>query len=98
MADIRGYRLYRRRYFHQAHVWFEAAIRVDPSYELSLFNAARTAALLGRTTRAQAHLESLRRLDTPLAKDRLRRVARDRDFAALRPGASSRPSTRPATP
>ncbi|MBW2731290.1 MAG: hypothetical protein JRH20_02795 [Deltaproteobacteria bacterium] len=83
MADIRGYRLYRQRYFEQAHAWFEAAIRVDPSYELSLFNAARTAALTKRLKRAREHLESLRRLDTPLARDRLARAARNTDFKAI---------------
>ena len=84
IADIRGYRFYKRRYFARARVWFEAAARTDPSYELSLYNAARAAALLGDLPAAKAHLEKLRKLGTPLAKRRLKLAKKDPDFKALR--------------
>ncbi len=84
IADIRGYRLYRRRYFGRAHIWFSAAVRTDPTYELSLYNAARTAALLGKVDTAQGLLQRLRRLDTPLARHRLQLAASDPDLAAWR--------------
>ncbi len=84
MADIRGYRLYRKRFFKQAHIWFEAAAKVDPSYELALFNAARTAVLLGDVLAARKHLFRLKKLDTPLSRSRLKLIDSDPDFAKLR--------------
>jgi hypothetical protein len=84
VADMRGYRLYRGRLFAQARAWFLAATRVDPSFELSLYNAARCDALLGDGTQARAYLARLRRLDTPLARSRLRLAERDPDLAILR--------------
>lgn len=83
MADIRGYRLFRRRLFGQARAWFEAAVRTDPRFEPVLFNAARAAAAHGDLAAARAHLERLRRLDTPLARSRLRLAATDPDLAKL---------------
>jgi hypothetical protein len=84
VADMRGYRLYRRRAFGQARAWFDAAIRVDGRFELSLYNAARCAALLGKDAEARALLASLRGLDTPLARSRLRLADQDPDLVTLR--------------
>lgn len=82
-ADIRGYRLYRRRYFGQARVWFEAATRTDPTYEPGLLNAARVAALLGDLVGAREHLRRLRAIGTPLSRSRLSLMKSDPDFAKL---------------
>lgn len=84
LADIRGYRLYRMRYFKRAHQWFEAAIENDPSFELSLYNGARTAALTGRLKRARQLLSMLKILDTPLSKMRLELAKTDEDLSALK--------------
>lgn len=84
MADIRGYRLFRRRSFGQALQWFSTATRVDPTYEPALFNAARAAALLGDVAAAQEHLTRLRGLSTPLSLRQLNAAARHKDFARLR--------------
>lgn len=84
MADIRGYRLFRRRSFGRALRWFTTAARVDPTYEPSRFNAARAAALLGDVTAAQEHLARLRGLKTPLSLRQLDAAARHKDFAVLR--------------
>jgi hypothetical protein len=84
VADMRGYRLYRQRLFGQARAWFDAAVRVEPRFELSLYNAARSAALLGKLTEARALLARLQALDTPLARGRLRLAERDPDLATLR--------------
>jgi tetratricopeptide (TPR) repeat protein len=80
MADIRGYRLYRERRFQRAQVWFEAAVRTDPSYEYSRYNAARVASLLGEADRAQAHLNQLAQLETPLSRRLLSFSRRDPDL------------------
>ena len=85
MADIRGYRLFRRRSFGQALRWFETAARIDPTYEPALFNAARAAALLGAVHRAREHLAKLRALGTPLSRRQLDAAARHEDFKALQP-------------
>ena len=84
MADIRGYRLFRRRSFGRALRWFTTAARVDPTYEPSRFNAARAAALLGDVAAAQEHLTRLRGLKTPLSLRQLDAAARHKDFAVLR--------------
>lgn len=84
MADIRGYRLYRERRYRRAQVWFETAVQLDPSYELSQYSAARVAALLDDLDRAREHLAQLRRQDTPLARRALLAAERDPDLAALR--------------
>ena len=86
VADMRGYRLYRRRAFRQARAWFDTAIGVDARFELSLYNAARCAALLGKNVEARGLLARLRALDTPLARSRLRLAERDPDLATLRRG------------
>lgn len=83
VADMRGYRLYRKRYFRQAQVWFEAAATADPSFEPALLNAARCAILLERPDRARAFVSTLQRLNTPLAKSRLSLAKEDPDFAPL---------------
>lgn len=83
VADMRGYRLYRKRYFHQALVWFEAAVKVDPAFEPALFNAARCAMLLNEQSKAARLLAALGRLNTPLARSRLAMAREDPDFAAL---------------
>ena len=83
VADMRGYRLYRKRYFRQAQVWFEIAASVDPSFEPALLNAARCAVLLKQPSRAQELLRSLGRLNTPLSRSRLGRAKQDPDFAPL---------------
>jgi Tfp pilus assembly protein PilF len=84
MADIRGYRLFRRRYFAQARVWFEEAIALDPSFEPALFHAARAAALLGDVAGARRHLDRLRGLGTPMSRRQLEISTRHEDFARLR--------------
>jgi len=84
VADMRGYRLYRQRYFGRARAWFRAAIQADPTLELSLYNGARCAALLGDVDDARALLSRLRRLGTPLSRARLRSSLTDPDLAALR--------------
>jgi len=83
MADIRGYRLFKRRYFRQARAWFEAAVKSDPTFEPALYNAARSAAAMGDRARAAEHLRRLSRLETPLARSRLQMAARDPDLASL---------------
>ncbi len=83
VADIRGYRLFRRRYHRQAQVWFETAVGVDPTFEPALYNAALTAALLADRPRALRHLERLRRLGTPLGRRRLTRAARSPHLRAI---------------
>lgn len=83
LADIRGYRLYKHRYFGRAHEWFLAAVDTDPRFELSLYNAARTAALLGHVAEAQAFLTRLQKLATPLARQRLILARTDPDLAGV---------------
>ena len=83
VADMRGYRLYRRRNFKQAQAWFEAAVQADPTFEPALFNAARCAALLGRREQAAERLRGLQKLDTPLSRSRLKLTERDPDFASV---------------
>jgi Flp pilus assembly protein TadD len=83
VADMRGYRLYRRRAFGQARAWFRAAVSVDPDFELSLYNGARCAALLGDLGEARALLGRLRRLGTPVARARLELARTDPDLRAL---------------
>lgn len=87
VADMRGYRLYRRRYFGQALAWFRSAIAVDSTFELSLYNAARCTALLGHSGEAAEMLGQLRRLGTPLSRARLELATSDPDLAAVRRGA-----------
>lgn len=83
VADMRGYRLYRKRNLKQAQVWFERAVEVDPTFEPSLLNAARCAVLLGQPDQARAHLQTLKKLDTPLARSRLALTTTDPDFQPL---------------
>ena len=75
VADIRGYRLYRRGLYRQARVWFEIGVEIDPTFEPCLHNAARVAALLGDQDAARAHLAQLARLDTPMGRRFLRSLA-----------------------
>jgi tetratricopeptide (TPR) repeat protein len=82
-ADIRGFRLFRRRYFRQARVWFEAAVRSDPTFEPALYNAARAAAAAGDLRAAREHLRRLAALKTPLARGKLRQARDDSDLAEL---------------
>ena len=84
MADIRGYRLFRKRYFGQARVWSEEAIALDPSFEPALFHAARAAALLGDVAGSRRQLDRLRVLGTPMSRRQLEISARHVDFTALR--------------
>jgi hypothetical protein len=84
VADTRGYRLYRTRHLGQARAWFEAAVSVDRSFELSLYNAARCAALQGDHRAARRHLLSLQRLDTPLSRARMSMASQDPDLQSLR--------------
>lgn len=97
VADMRGYRLYRKRYFRQAQVWFETAALVDPSFEPALFNAARCAVLLEQPVRARERINALKRLNTPLARSRLDLARQDPDFASLWTEAPP-PSAPPTTP
>lgn len=83
MADIRGYRLFRKRYFGMARRWFMTAARTDPSFEPAHYNAARAAALLGDTAAARRHLERLRELGTPMSRRKLQLARRHPDFAPL---------------
>lgn len=83
VADMRGFRLYRRRRYAQALAWFEQAIRTDGSFELSRFNAARCAMLLDRPEVARGHLRALAALSTPMARSGLAMARRLTDFAAL---------------
>ena len=83
VADIRGFRLFKRRSYRQAQVWFEAAVGVDPTFEPSLYNAALTAAVLGDPARARRHLAALRRLGTPLSRRRLSRATRNGHLGRL---------------
>jgi hypothetical protein len=83
VADMRGYRLYRRRLFGQARAWFRAAVEVDPRFELSLYNGARCAALLGDRDEARALLARLRALGTPLGKARAELALSDPDLHSL---------------
>lgn len=85
LADIRGYRLYRRRNFRRAQLWFDAAVAADPSFEVPLYNAARVAALNGDRGRAVKLLAKLAALNTPLAKRRLQLAAKDPDLQGFRP-------------
>ncbi len=84
VADMRGYRLYRKRHIKKAQAWFEAAVKADPSFEPPLLNAARCAVLLNQPERARGHLRTLKQLDTPLARSRLNIATSDPDFAPLR--------------
>ena len=84
VADTRGYRLFRTRRHGAALAWFERAIQMDPTYELSLYNAARCAALLGDTPAAIKHLYTLQRLNTPLSRGRMAMALRDPDLVAVR--------------
>jgi|GEM_PF-4914062 hypothetical protein len=85
LADIRGYRLYRRRYFRQAQVWFDAAVNADSTFEVPLYNAARAAGLNGDRRRARELLRKLAALNTPLAKRRMAFAVTDPDLGWLRP-------------
>ena len=82
-ADIRGYRLFRRRYFRQALAWLEAAVRSDPTFEPALYTAARAAAAAGEPDAARGYLRGLAALKTPLARDRLRMARQDPDLAPI---------------
>lgn len=83
VADTLGYRLYRQRNFGQARKWFEAAINTDATFELSLYNAARCAALMGDLQDAVKYLQALQRLKTPLSRSRLIMARTDPDLSAL---------------
>jgi len=83
MADIRGYRLFRRREFRQALAWFEVAVHSDATFEPAMFNAARAAAALGQVQTAHRYLQLLRGLGTPLARTRLALARTDPDLAPL---------------
>ncbi len=96
VADTLGYRLYRQRRFGQARAWFERAVAADPTYELSLYNAARCAALLGDLSAALRHLRRLQALDTPLARSRLALALTDPDLQRVRDLARN-PAGPPAT-
>jgi len=84
IADIRGFRLYHQRHFREAQVWFEAAVRLDPRYEPSRYNAARAAAQVGDLELARYHLEQLKALGTPLSRRQRRYASTDPDLEALR--------------
>jgi len=84
VADTRGYQFFHWRYFQRARLWFEQAVRVDPTYELSLYNAARCAAATGDHKAAVAHLTTLQRLETPLSRSRLVLANEDPDISAMR--------------
>lgn len=84
MLDIRGYRLFRRRYFRSALAWFERAARADATFEPGLFHGARAACLAGDLERARQLLLALQHRDTPMSRARLRLAATHPDFAALR--------------
>jgi len=81
IADMRGYRHFKRRRFAQARAWFLQALAADTTFELSAYNAARCAALLGNLAEARALLGRLRTRDTLLARSLLRRAAQDPDLA-----------------
>ena len=83
VADTRGYQFFHWRYFNRARLWFEQAVRVDPTYELSLYNAARCTAALGDHKASIAHLATLEKLDTPLSRSRLVLGAEDPDLLAM---------------
>lgn len=83
IADIRGYRLYRRGRYREARVWFEAGVRIDPTFEPCLYNAARLSALVGDLSAARERLQQLRRRGTPLSARYLAQAAGDADFSAL---------------
>ncbi len=85
IADMRGYRHYRKRRYGQALAWFQRATQTDPSFELSAFNAARCAALLGRGAEALPLLRRLRTMDTSLSRALLQQVDRDPDLATVVP-------------
>ena len=57
---------------------------MDPSFELSLYNAARCAALQDDLKAAARHLLALQRLNTPLSRARMRMAREDPDLTALR--------------
>ena len=84
VADMRGYRLYRRRLFGQARAWFRAAVSIDSSFEPGLYNGARCATLLGDLSEARSLLHRLHRLATPLARARIALSLTDADLAPLR--------------
>ena len=84
VADTRGYQFFHWRYFQRAQLWFEQAVRVDPTYELSLYNAARCAAALGDHKAAIKHLTTLEGLDTPLSRSRLVLAREDPDLSAMK--------------
>ena len=84
VADTRGYKYFRWRYFKRARVWFEHAARVDPTYEMSLYNAARCAAALGDHKAAIAHLQTLEKLQTPLSRSRMVLANEDPDISAMK--------------
>lgn len=71
VADIRGFRLLRRKRYREAQLWFEAGVKNDPTYELCLFNAALTAHLLADHPRVHKHTVALQKLHTPLANAKL---------------------------
>lgn len=83
VADTRGYQFFHWRYFHRARLWFEQAVRVDPTYELSLYNAARCAAATGDHKAAIRHLQTLKKLNTPLSRSRLVLARVDPDLKAM---------------
>ncbi len=83
VADTRGYKYFHWRYFKRARIWFEHAVRVDPTFEMSLYNAARCAAATGDHKAAVAHLKTLEKLDTPMSRSRLVLANEDPDIAAM---------------
>jgi hypothetical protein len=91
VADIRGYRLYRRRFYGKALAWFEAALVAEPGHELALLNAARAARLLHRDEDARRHLAALARLESELSRSLLRRASTDPDLGGLLHPAPVRP-------
>ena len=98
VADTHGYKYFHWRYFRRARIWFEHAVRADPSYELSLYNAARCAAAQDDRRAALKHLLTLIKLDTPLSRSRMEMAIKDPDLRMLRIGASKTTPPAPIPP
>jgi hypothetical protein len=90
VADMRGFRLFRTRYFRRARVWFERSVVTDPAYEPALYNAARCAAALSDAAAAREQLARLGALGTPLSTLKLSQARSDPDLAPLLAGDRSR--------
>ena len=79
-----GYKAYKKGDYLKATERYSEAVMLDPDYETAIYNLACMKALNGSKTEALEGLRKLRRMDTPLAREKLGKAPRDPDFRSIR--------------